>query len=73
LGYVPELLTGHNNFAYGAGRVLKLEPLTKSTERTNLANILMFRIGIVDHRYLANSETIAFVSDQSLAVLRQAQ
>ena len=33
----------------------------------------MFRIGIVGHRYLANSETIAFVSDQSLAVLRQAQ
>ena len=33
----------------------------------------MFRIGIVGHRYLANSETIAFVAAQSLAVLRQAQ
>jgi hypothetical protein len=33
----------------------------------------MFRIGIVGHRYLANSETIAFVTEQSLAVLRQAQ
>jgi len=33
----------------------------------------MFRIGIVGHRYLANAETIAFVTDQSLAALRQAQ
>ena len=33
----------------------------------------MFRIGIVGHRYLANSETIAFVADQSLALLRQAK
>jgi hypothetical protein len=33
----------------------------------------MFRIGIVGHRYLTNSETIAFVADQSLAALKQAQ
>jgi hypothetical protein len=33
----------------------------------------MYRIGIVGHRYLANSETIAFVTDQSLAVLKQAR
>jgi hypothetical protein len=33
----------------------------------------MFRIGIVGHRYLANSETIAFVADESLAVLKQAR
>jgi hypothetical protein len=33
----------------------------------------MFRIGIVGHRYLANSETVAFVANQSLAVLREAR
>lgn len=33
----------------------------------------MFRIGVVGHRYLANSETIAFVANQSLAALKQAQ
>ena len=33
----------------------------------------MFRIGIVGHRYLASSEAIAFVADQSLAVLKRAQ
>jgi len=33
----------------------------------------MFRIGIVGHRYLTNPETIAFVADQSLAALKQAQ
>jgi hypothetical protein len=33
----------------------------------------MFRIGIVGHRYLANSETVAFVADQSLAALKRAR
>lgn len=33
----------------------------------------MFRIGIVGHRYLANSETIAFIAAQSFAVLKQAR
>ena len=33
----------------------------------------MFRIGIVGHRYLTNSETIAFVAYESLAALKQAQ
>lgn len=33
----------------------------------------MFRIGIVGHRYLTNAQTIAFVADQSLAALKQAQ
>jgi hypothetical protein len=33
----------------------------------------MFRIGIVGHRYLTNSEAIAFVTDQSLAALKRAQ
>lgn len=33
----------------------------------------MFRIGIVGHRYLANFETIAFVADRSLALLKQAK
>lgn len=33
----------------------------------------MFRIGIVGHRYLANSETVAFVAEQSLVVLKQVQ
>jgi hypothetical protein len=33
----------------------------------------MFCIGIVGHRYLANSETIAFVARQSVAALKQAQ
>ncbi len=33
----------------------------------------MFRLGIVGHRYLANSETAAFVAAQSLTLLREAQ
>ncbi len=33
----------------------------------------MFRVGIVGHRYLTKSETIAFVADQSLAALKRAQ
>lgn len=33
----------------------------------------MFRIGIVGHRYLANAQTAAFVVEQSLAALKQAQ
>lgn len=33
----------------------------------------MYRIGIVGHRYLSNSETIAFVANQSLAALTRAR
>ena len=33
----------------------------------------MFRLGIVGHRYLANTATIAFVTEQCLAILKQAQ
>jgi hypothetical protein len=33
----------------------------------------MFLVGIVGHRYLTNSETIAFVAAQSFAVLQQTQ
>ena len=33
----------------------------------------MFRLGIVGHRYLSSKATIAFVSEQCLAALKQAQ
>src|SRR5436853_5294315 len=33
----------------------------------------MLRLGIVGHRYLAKRETSAFVADQCLAILKQAQ
>ena len=33
----------------------------------------MFRLGIIGHRYLTNSETTAFVAERCLAILKQAQ
>lgn len=75
-----ELLTGYEDFAYGAAASETWAPSTleawHSTFRsTNYLGLIafMFRIGIVGHRYLTNAETIAFVADQSLAALKQAQ
>lgn len=39
----------------------------------NDSNSAVFRVGIVGHRYLADSKTVAFVSETCLGILREQQ